>query len=370
MAKMKKRRSLKNSPSRMQGRLLADLNRIRRMYGGDIYSMSQVKGFTGLDGNAKTRCAELERWIIVHKDIGPRLAEAGITIRQVDAVFTKHDFGSGPDRWFGFCEAVLRDPSVYKIIPSTALPEEDEGTEETSKLDLTGTDLGTIDTPSSLPTDVGDTSSDNVDVGQVALDSIARGEVTNAEAQMAAAEEMDRNAPPLPAGAVAVQDSITMNLDEEDAPAKPGALEETGLAALQAYFPIEPKTAHPLNRLRLVVPEPDAEDGYFFTGAVLQLVSWQYDEDYRKNVDNIKEQPVSILGGVLYPETERHHAYLTALRNVLYEVLDTADARFMLPAEFFQFKSHPLSLKKAHTVEAFEKALRVKSRLGKYLPKA
>jgi hypothetical protein len=116
------------------------------------------------------------------------------------------------------------------------------------------------------------------------------------------------------------------------------------------------------NKLASLHVEP-AEGEVLTFRLVVWEEPWDADTDVR-TVSNIKEQQVFCFPLDSYIQS-RVQAYLTAWAKVMREVLATDQAYIHMPADFFNFKGkHPLLLKKAWTIDDFEKALRTKGRLG------
>ena len=116
-----------------------------------------------------------------------------------------------------------------------------------------------------------------------------------------------------------------------------------------------------------VLPKDWDETASYGEKFTFRIVTWKIDEvSSVRNVSNIKEQPVEFHTPDSYIQ-QRVENYLTAWANVMREVLSVEDSAVAcMPADFFKGKS-PLLLKKATTVADFEKALRAKKRLGRWL---
>ena len=117
---------------------------------------------------------------------------------------------------------------------------------------------------------------------------------------------------------------------------------------------------------------------------VVRLVVWQWHhspdckkEHHERPVEHscfqiirdVKEQslfmPKDILGNGLLSHGGRNTNFVTALKNVLADVLSGKDIEARMPADLFPFD--PLGKKTFGTVMEFENALRKKGRLGKHL---
>jgi hypothetical protein len=98
---------------------------------------------------------------------------------------------------------------------------------------------------------------------------------------------------------------------------------------------------------------------------VLRLVVWDQQPDGALSIRDIKEQQLFID----VPEDttfERFVEFMRGYDTVLSEVLATTkDAEYLMPHDLVSFAA--LKLKTANTADEFAQALRVKSRLGKYL---
>ena len=97
---------------------------------------------------------------------------------------------------------------------------------------------------------------------------------------------------------------------------------------------------------------------------VVRLVVWDVGPDGAQSIRDIKEQDV-YLGMPLECTLDRLAIYLAALERVLADVLETPQLETLMPHDILDLSA--LKLARASSVEDFEKALRAKSRLGKYL---
>jgi len=134
-------------------------------------------------------------------------------------------------------------------------------------------------------------------------------------------------------------------------------------AILSARFPVSSKDSDTallsasLEHVE-VVDRPNGE-----LAVVVRLIVWQIDREAdTRSIRDIKEQEVYAGPPV---RTSRFAAFTGALVRVLEEALTSADVERLMPHDLMNFT--PLKLK-ATTEDEFAKALRMKSRLGKYLP--
>lgn len=99
--------------------------------------------------------------------------------------------------------------------------------------------------------------------------------------------------------------------------------------------------------------------------ATFRTIVWERDPDTgERRVRDIKEQDIYMGWPKLYDERERVAAWAQALERVLSEIpMDKLET--LMPADLV----HPkvLELRKAQSVEDFDKALRAKKRLGQWL---
>lgn len=105
---------------------------------------------------------------------------------------------------------------------------------------------------------------------------------------------------------------------------------------------------------------------------VVRLVVWQWHhnadckkEHHERPVEQSLFMPKDILGNGLLSHGGRNTNFVTALKNVLADVLSGKDIEARMPADLFPFD--PLGKKTFGTVMEFENALRKKGRLGKHL---
>ncbi len=98
-----------------------------------------------------------------------------------------------------------------------------------------------------------------------------------------------------------------------------------------------------------------------------QLFVWQVDEKGAKaSIIDIREQEVYVVPAPCRDEPARLRAFLDAWAALMPEVLASLDASAnLMPHEIVLFS--PLLLVRAETVDDFRRALRVKSRYGRFL---
>jgi hypothetical protein len=98
---------------------------------------------------------------------------------------------------------------------------------------------------------------------------------------------------------------------------------------------------------------------------VLRLVVWDQQPDGALSIRDVKEQQIYV-DAPKDTTFERFVEFMRGYDKVLSEVLAaTKDAEYLMPHDLVSFAA--LRLKTANTAEEFEQALRMKSRLGKYL---
>ncbi len=105
----------------------------------------------------------------------------------------------------------------------------------------------------------------------------------------------------------------------------------------------------------------DRGDGEY--GMVVRLVVWD-EIDGRRSIRDIKEQDCFIK----LPEDctfERLVTYLRGMDMAMQDVLAGPQVETSMPHDLLDWSA--LALRKAETAEDFDKALRLKSRLGKFL---
>jgi hypothetical protein len=123
-------------------------------------------------------------------------------------------------------------------------------------------------------------------------------------------------------------------------------------------FPLEAKDGSAsLN----FVAVSDRSDGKY--GLVVRLMTWE-DNNGKRAIRDIKEQDCL----VELPEDctfERLVTYFRGMDMAMQDVLTTPRLEILMPHDLLDWSA--LELRKAETVEDFDKALRMKSRLGKYL---
>jgi hypothetical protein len=113
------------------------------------------------------------------------------------------------------------------------------------------------------------------------------------------------------------------------------------------------------------------ESGYFLDDAgqvilTLRVIYWEGEAPYRSILD-IREQDVSLCHLDHVENDERFESFVSAWVEVASEVLERpANLGRVNPEDLFR-GSHPLDLKTAREQADFAQALRVKSRLGRYL---
>jgi hypothetical protein len=105
----------------------------------------------------------------------------------------------------------------------------------------------------------------------------------------------------------------------------------------------------------------DRGDGKY--GVVIRLFIWE-DANGTLSIRDIKEQDIY----VDLPEDctfERLVMYLRGMEMAMEDVLASPQVETLMPHDLIDWSA--LKLRKAETAEDFDKALRLKSRLGKYL---
>jgi hypothetical protein len=98
-------------------------------------------------------------------------------------------------------------------------------------------------------------------------------------------------------------------------------------------------------------------------GIVIRLICWD-EANGTRSIRDIKEQDIY----VDLPEDctfERLVTYLRGMEMAMQDVLASPQIETLMPHDLVDWSA--LELRKAETVEDFDKALRMKSRLGKYL---
>jgi hypothetical protein len=123
-------------------------------------------------------------------------------------------------------------------------------------------------------------------------------------------------------------------------------------------FPLKAKN----DRASLEFVELSDRDGGEY-GAVVRLIIWE-DANGTLSIRDVKEQDIY----VDLPEDctfERLVMYLRGMEMAMQDVLASPQIETLMPHDLLDWSA--LKLRKAETVEDFDKALRMKSRLGKYL---
>jgi len=98
---------------------------------------------------------------------------------------------------------------------------------------------------------------------------------------------------------------------------------------------------------------------------VVRLLTWDIAADGTFTIRDIKEQEVYLPLPVGDGALERLRCFLAALANVLTDALDTPELETLMPHELLI--TAPLRQLKTATREAYEKSLRARSRLGRYI---
>lgn len=339
------RRTMANRPQAVARDLLNRLNDLRKRYGGDEYSMTQVKGFAGAEGGAEGRVTFLRSWLDCYGTWAPKFEAAGITLQQADDVFVGGKFGVGPDAYARWADSMLADPKRFGITPSTE-------SEETVDTILADAGLGSLpDIEIDENASEGMTwSAGHTDQMEGRVFRTETGRITSDTPNM---EEVERQP---------IEQTMAgeVNVEALDNPCEEVVRYDSDW--LRELFPL---ADHPTeSRVSIQYVYPDEPGDVDWSNVTLRLVLWSNDNGSRC-VENIKEQPVSFFDG---PLDDRSRAYLQALCTVIREALQAnAPCVSLLPVDFFKFRSHPLGLKTPQTVEDFAAALRVKSRLGKWL---
>jgi hypothetical protein len=127
---------------------------------------------------------------------------------------------------------------------------------------------------------------------------------------------------------------------------------------LRDEFPIKAKSE--LASLEFVELS-NRDDGKY--SMIARLVIWD-EIDGQRSIRDIKEQDCFIK----LPDDcsfERLVTYLRGMEMALLDALDSPEVRTLMPHDLLDWSA--LALRKAETVEDFDKALRMKSRLGKFL---
>jgi hypothetical protein len=125
------------------------------------------------------------------------------------------------------------------------------------------------------------------------------------------------------------------------------------------------RATNELASLDLVSVEDHADPGAFFV--TLRLILWELSTPETLSIIDVKEQqvyfkpPPGAAGSA-----ERIAAFVRALVRVLATVLESPQLPTLMPHDLFVWS--PLKLAKPQTDDDFAAALRVKSRLGRYLP--
>jgi hypothetical protein len=128
---------------------------------------------------------------------------------------------------------------------------------------------------------------------------------------------------------------------------------------MRTWFPM--RASNELASLEFVEITEREQRGDF--GVVVRLVIWD-SSDGNLTIRDIKEQDV-FLDMPIECTLDRLGTYLAALEVVLVEVLASKNADYLMPHDLLDLSA--LELVRAQTTDDFAKALRVKSRLGKYL---
>ena len=98
---------------------------------------------------------------------------------------------------------------------------------------------------------------------------------------------------------------------------------------------------------------------------VVRLLTWDTAADGTLAIRDIKEQEVYLPLPVGEGALERLRCFLAALANVLTDALDTPELDTLMPHDLLI--TTPLRQLKTATREAYEKSLRARSRLGRYI---
>ncbi len=106
----------------------------------------------------------------------------------------------------------------------------------------------------------------------------------------------------------------------------------------------------------------DRPDGNF--AMVTRLVVWDVGPDGTQSIRDVKEQEI-YLALPADCSFERLVTYLRGMDMAMQDVLDSKELETLMPHDLVDWSA--LKLAKAETAEDFDKALRMKSRLGKYL---
>ena len=125
-----------------------------------------------------------------------------------------------------------------------------------------------------------------------------------------------------------------------------------------AEFPLKAK-----NDLAELVFVELSDRGTGLYGVVVRLICWADDHGTR-SIRDVKEQDIYLD----LPEDctfERLVMYLRGMDMAMQDVLASPEVDTLMPHDLLDWSA--LELRKAETVEDFDKALRMKSRLGKYL---
>jgi hypothetical protein len=94
---------------------------------------------------------------------------------------------------------------------------------------------------------------------------------------------------------------------------------------------------------------------------VMRLITWE-DDNGKRAIRNIKEQDCDLPEDCTF---ERLVTYMRGMDMAMQDVLMTPRLEILMPRDLLDWSA--LELRKAETAEDFDKALRLKSRLGKYL---
>lgn len=106
--------SLSDQPEFQAQDLLQTLNELRQLYGGDPYSMTQVKGFVGTNGGAPARVRFLTDWIEIYSVWATRFSnELGITLQEADDIFIHGEYGVGTDSYRMWASEFLANPAKF-----------------------------------------------------------------------------------------------------------------------------------------------------------------------------------------------------------------------------------------------------------------
>ena len=125
-----------------------------------------------------------------------------------------------------------------------------------------------------------------------------------------------------------------------------------------AEFPLKAK-----NDLAELVFVELSDRGTGLYGVVVRLICWADDHGTR-SIRDVKEQDIYLD----LPEDctfERLVIYLRGMDMAMQDVLASPEVDTLMPHDLLDWSA--LELRKAETIEDFDKALRMKSRLGKYL---